>query len=237
MKKLAFLLLLLGSLGIAATAQKPKSTIRFRLSDGTPLLLTINGRDYQKTGRSITVSDLPGKRQSVMVYRFRPYADGRGGKAEQLYAGTIKLERGKTYEAVVDVDRRKLRLKQVVSIAPDELPFDPRRDQTINNHTAAPAVAAEEAVSPELQQLKAAMDKQTEDGKKLYEAKKYTTSNNYSTRDVKMIASWFFFDDTRLVFVKLAYPKVQDPKAYQEIAEAFTMEKNKQEFSSFLSGK
>lgn len=240
MKKLTGLFILLIFLGLETMAQKPKSTVRFRLSDGTPLLINLNGRDFQKTGRSITVSDLPGKRQSVIVYRYRPYVDGKGGKAERVYGGTIKLERGRTYEAVIDVNNRKLRLKQVVSVAPDELPFDPKRDQAIGGvpvEEMASATNPEVSIRPELQQLKAAMDGQGEDAKKLYEAKKYLADHAYASADIKTIASWFFFDDTRLVFAKSAYAKVSDPQGYAQVAEAFTMEDNKNAFEQFLKGK
>jgi|SRR5690606_8384597 len=234
MKKLLSLLLACTLVAMPAFAQKPKSTVRFRLSDGAPLLITINGRDFQKTGRSITISDLPGKRQRVDIYRFRPYADGKGGKAERVFSGTLKIERGKTYEAMVDVEKGKLRLQQVVSIAPDQLPFDPKRDEAI----AAPAGSELTALmDPALKALKQSMEEQPEDSKKLYQAKKFIANNSYSTQDLRQICSWLLFDDTRMVLVKAAYAQVKDPENYSRLLSVFTLKENQEAFLQFMQTK
>jgi hypothetical protein len=253
MKKILFLALSFFLFLNAATAQRSdRSTMRIRLSDGTPLLLTINGRDFKKTGRSITIGDIPRKRQNFQIYRFRPYADGRGGKAELVYSGTVKISKGATYDCVVDVRERKFMMKEVSGLAPiDRPPFNPRRDQPISNnkgdgdneqYTATEntdiAMPPSHEVSNRLQPLKTAMDRVDADSKKLAEAKKFVSQNSVIAAEVKSIAGWLFFDDTRLVFVKQAYPKVSDKENFNaEAGSVFTLAGSKSEFDDFMKGK
>ena len=235
----------------AATAQRSdRSTMRIRLSDGTPLLLTINGRDFKKTGRSITIGDIPRKRQNLQIYRFRPYADGRGGKAELVYSGTVKISKGSTYDCVVDVRERKFMMKEVSGLSPIERPpFNPRRDQPISNNNGDEdqyaatentdiAMPPSHDVSSRLQALKTAMDRVDADSKKLAEAKKFINQNSVTAAEVKSIAGWLFFDDTRLVFVKQAYPKVSDKENFNaEAGSVFTLPASKSEFDDFMKSK
>lgn len=251
MKKILFLALSFFLFLNAATAQRSdRSTMRIRLSDGTPLLLTINGRDFKKTGRSITIGDIPRKRQNFQIYRFRPYADGRGGKAELVYSGTVKISKGATYDCVVDVRERKFMMKEVGSLAPiDRPPFNPRRDQPIGNNNGDEdqyaatentdiAMPPSHDVSSRLQALKTAMDRVDADSKKLAEAKKFVTQNSVTAAEVKSIAGWLFFDDTRLVFVKQAYPKVSDKENFNaEAGSVFTLPASKSEFDGFMKDK
>ncbi len=180
MKKILVLVLSFFLFLHTASAQKSdRSTMRIRLSDGTPLLLTINGRDFKKTGRSITIGDIPRKRQDFRIYRFRPYADGRGGKAELVFSGRVKIEKGSTYDCVVDVREGKFMMKEVSSLpALDPTPFDPRRSQPTGNNSDPDAeqyAASDDTdiamppnhdVSSRLQALKTAMDHVDADSKK-----------------------------------------------------------------------
>lgn len=238
-------------LDTASAQRSDRSTMRIRLSDGTPLLLTINGRDFKKTGRSITIGDIPRKRQDLQVYRFRPYADGRGGKAELVYSGRVKINKGSTYDCVVDVRERKFLMKEVSSLpAIERPPFNPRRDQPTdrNSNEEEDQYAATENtdiamppsrdVSARLQPLKTAMDRVDADSKKLAEAKKFISQNSITAAEVKSIAGWLFFDDTRLSFVKAAYPKVSDKARFtEEVGSVFTLAGSKSEFDDFMKDK
>ncbi|RYZ36375.1 MAG: hypothetical protein EOP49_32645, partial [Sphingobacteriales bacterium] len=93
MKRILVLVLTLLLSVPAIYAQKSnRSVMRIRLSNGAPLMVTINGRDFKKIGRSITIGDIPRKRQYIQVYRYRAYADGQGGKAELAYSGNVKID-------------------------------------------------------------------------------------------------------------------------------------------------
>jgi hypothetical protein len=228
------------SFSVAFAQKNDRSTMRIRLSDGSPLMVTINGRDFKKTGRAITIGDIPKKRQDIQVYRFRPYADGGGGKAELVYSGTVKLEKGNTYDCIVDIGTRKFRMKEVASLAPvpDRLPFRPGNDKPIQEQTPVDEIPGNEPVaSTRLQGLKAAMDRVDEDSKKLVEAKKFIGQNTISSAEAKAIASWIFFDDNRMLFVKSAYPKVTDKNNFQQVGTVFTLEDSRKEFDAFMKGK
>lgn len=234
------------SLNFVFAQKNDRSAMRIRLSDGSPLLVTINGRDFKKTGRSITIGDIPRKRQNIQVYRFRPYADGNGGKAELVYSGTIKLVKGSTYDCIVDLGTRKFRMKEVSSLAPlaERPPFNPNQSQPVTqnsgntgNEEVTLDMPPDRTVSSRLQPLKTAMDKTDADSKKLAEARKFIQQNTLTSQEVKQIAGWMFFDDNRMLFVKQAYARVSDKNNFATVAEVFTLTESKKEFNSFLNSK
>lgn len=225
----------------ALIAQSNRSSIRIRLSDGDLIKIAVNNRYFEKTGRSLTIGDLHGRRQYLKVYRFRPYADGRGGKAELVFRGTIKIEKGTAYDAVVDVQSRKLQLSDI-SVMPAQaaLPsINSRPDQPLNSGEYIPEEQQETVYNPlpeHLQSLKIAMDAQITDAGKLKEAKNYLRQN-LSAQDAAIISEWFFFDDTRMDFVKAAYPKITDKNNAGLLRETFTGESAKQEFNKLFPRK
>jgi len=223
-----------------------RSTIRVRLSDNSPLMITVNGRDFKKIGRSITIGDLPGKRQNLQVYKYRRFADGKGGRAEQVFSGDIKIEKGSTYDCIVDIGAGKIRMWKVNALQPIAPPpgFNPRQSQPLNQDNADVAVAAGDTafemppvhnVDDKLLPLKASMEKVDADSKKLELAMNYIGKNSYNSQDVTNIAGWIFFDDNRMKFVKQAYARVTDKNNYASVGDVFTLPDSKKEFSSFLT--
>lgn len=209
-------------------------------------MVTINGRDFKKVGKSITIADIPRKRQYMQVYRYRPYADGKGGKAELVFSGTIKVQKGSVYDCIVDPRSRKFRMKEVAALQPlaQRPPFDPSRDQPLGGNTTMeePGEAEDTAielppdrtVSARLAPLKAAMDKVDADSKKLAEARKFIATNEINSEEVKTIASWIFFDDNRLPFVKAAYSRVTDKENFAYVRTVFTLPESEKEFDNFM---
>jgi hypothetical protein len=252
MKRIWILVLALLMVAPSLWAQQKsnRSTLRIRLSDGGPLLVTINGRDFKKIGRSITIADIPRKRQNLQVYRYRPYADGDGGKAELVFSGTIKVQKGSVYDCIVETSSRKFRMKEVASLQPlaQRPPFNPRQDQPLQQSQDEPMadgnqysnddvtleMPPDRTVSPKLASLKAAMDKVDADSKKLAEARKYIAANAITAAEAKDIAGWIFFDDNRLLFVKSAYAKVTDKTNFATVGEVFTLPESRKEFDRFL---
>ena len=214
-----------------------RSTLRIRLSDGSPLLITVNGRDFKKIGRSITIGDLPGKRQDIQVYKYRMFADGKGGKAELAFSGRIKIEKGYTYDCVVDLGTGKFRMKHVTSLqalpSPDAGPVQ-RPNQIAADDTPLELPVTTE-VDSKLLPLQKSMTNVDADSKKLELAINYVNANRVNTQDVTNIASWIFFDDNRMKFVKQAYSKVVDKNNYDAVGKVFTMDASKKEFSDFIA--
>lgn len=250
MKKVwVLVMVLIGSISLVFAGGNNRSIIRIRLSDGSPLMVTINGRDFGKIGRSLTIGDIPGKRQNLQVYKYRRYADGKGGKAELTFSGDIKIQKGSTYDCIVDVVSRKFRMKEVASLAalPAPVPMNRNGMQTLNQGQDAetPAAVQEDdngdlalpvavEVRPELLPLKKSMESVDADSKKLSLAVAFINKNKVNTADVTNIANWIFFDDNRMKFVKQAYGSVSDKNNYATVSSVFTLQQSKKEFEDFL---
>lgn len=236
MKRILSLLLLVLLSGNLFAQKNNRSTLRIRLSDDTPLTVSVNGRYFQKTGRSITLGDLPKKRHNIKVYRFRAYQDGNGGKAELVYSGRIKVEPGTTYDCVVDVNARKFRMKPVGSLSAER-----NQGSSVNgrNNGTDIALPPSQTVnrSAAITQLKTNIDAKGEDAEKLKIANAYLNRQKVSVNEAKDIASWFYFDDTRLSFVKAAYGKVSDPNNFSQLGEVFTLDSSFKDFQKFLEQK
>jgi hypothetical protein len=240
MKRLLLSVFALLFLAPALIAQSNRSALRIRLSDGDLMKIAVNNRYFEKVGRVLTIGDLHGKRQYLKVYRFRPYADGKGGKAELIFSGTVKLKRGTDYDAIVDVQNRKLKIKErsgpLKPMQPP--PFKPQVDKPTSGGEYIPEEQPQVAhrLPDRLLSLKAAMDKEITDAAKLNKAKVYLRQG-LSAQDAATISSWFFFDDTRMEFVKAALPEMTDKNNAGLLRETFTEESAKQDLDKLLSGK
>ena len=232
-------LLILSLISVSGFAQRSnKTTIHFRLSDGQPMVLTINDRQFQKVNTKITLFDLPRKRHSVQIYRFRPYADGKGGKAELVYSGRFKVDPGSTYDAVVDVSRRKLLIKDLGIAADDSrgrgsayMPPppanapDPKGDIAINSMIGN--------TDAKLLRLHQDMLETKEDSKKLEKAKQYVAARNVSSSDLRTIAGWIMFDDNKLDLLKYAYTRMSDEQNFEQLSDVFTMPEAQNSFKEY----
>lgn len=245
----SFVILLLFTFQSSLAANRERSTIRFSLSDGYPLTLNINNRDYKKAGRFVTIGDIPRKRQNVRIYRYRAFADGRGGKAELVFSGNIKVDPGSTYECIVDVNSGKARL---IKVNPSKLDknkgnnavFNPEKDKPIsaaedkNNSTRENfEIELPKTIDKKLLPLKESMDKAESDFEKLKRAKQFISQNDLKSEDIQSICSWFFFDDAKLECAKYAYDKVSDSNNYELISTSFTLASTKNSFMEFLKQK
>ncbi|HTO16846.1 MAG TPA: DUF4476 domain-containing protein [Edaphocola sp.] len=246
MKRISALIILV-LFSFSGFAQNPnKSTLHFRLSNGQPLTITINGRDFRKVNTQITLVDLPGKRHSVQVYRFRPYADGKGGKAELVYSGSFKIQKGNVYDVIVDVNQRILRIKNLGRVGEVDL--------NRNNSAALPPslppnaqnnVIPEQEYIPEnsdmnisarLLIIKEQMDIVDEDSKKLKIAQDYIQKNPISTADLRNISSWIMFDDNKMILLKSAYSKIKDKQNFAGLKTIFILPETQSDFEKYANG-
>ena len=235
MKPIAKILLLL-SLSWTATAQKSnRSSIQFRLSDGQPLMISLNNRDFKTVNRQITVGDLPGKRQYVKVYRFIPNSNGNGGQANIVYSGTFRTKPGFKYDAIVDVNRRKLSIKELgqVNFEPNSMPPPPMPNSQGSN--AIDVENPDFSLSGKLIYLKQQMDKETADTKKLELVKEYIQKNKVSSSDLKKIAPWIMFDDNKMNLLKYAHSYLIDSQNFYQLKEVFTLPEAQNEFEKYVS--
>lgn len=253
MKKILWFSVLLLLLCGTAFGQAKRSVIRFRLSDGSLIRIALNGRYFNKTGRYLTVGDIPGKRQKVKIYRFRPYANKPGGKASLVFQGKIKIEKGGRYEAVVDTKTGQLYLTKVNNLSnqPGRLP-PPDANQNLNitasglstfqrqNGNAFVATTGktriDSTLSPQMEQLGKEMNAAVTDEKKLKAAMDYLKKTPaITTANARQICSWLLFDDNRLKFLKNAYPKVTDRQHLGSLADTFTENTAQKEWQNYLA--
>lgn len=233
-----FLFLICSLITFGAFAQRSnRSTLHFRLSDGQPLLVTINDRDYKKVNTRITIADIPGRRPYVKVYRFRPYADGNGGKAELIYSGTIKIAPGSVYDCIVDLKSRKLLVKDLGADGspsqPAYIPPPPPPVPDISNDVAIDHSTDNLNMDARLLRLQQNITNTKEDSKKLAAAKNYVLQNGTSTEELKTIASWIMFDDNKMELLKSSYNSIWDKQNFGSLKEVFTLEAAQKEFTQY----
>ncbi len=235
-----FLILVCSLITFGAFAQRSnRSTLHFRLSDGQPLVVTINDRDYKKVNTRITISDVPGRRQHIKAYRFRPYADGNGGKAELIYSGTIKIAPGSSYDCIVDMKSRKLLVKDLGpgnSLAPAAyMPPPPPPVPDSRNDVAIDHSTDNLNMDARLIQLQQNITNTKEDSKKLAAAKSFVAKNGTTTAELKTIASWIMFDDNKMELLKSSYNSIRDKQNFANLKEVFTMPEAQKEFTQYAA--
>jgi len=198
----------------ALNAQKPRSSLVVRMDDGQPLTVAVNNRYFNKTGTRLTVGDVLGKRPYLQVYRFRPYADGKGGKAELVFSGKIKIERRGTYEVIVHPGNRSVSVGQR-RILPQEQPLSPgayEQEQIIT--LSKPAGEAEKA--PWLQTLLNQMADKVKDSDKLRIARSGLPPS-LTTIEAGFICDAILFEDNKLHFLKEVHSKIADPENFSHL--------------------
>lgn len=253
MKKILLIPILILFLFNSSFAQSKRSTIRFQLSDGGLIQIAINGRYFNKTGRSLTIGDIPGKWQEIKIYRFQPYANRPGGKASLLFSGDIKIQKGSKYEAIIDAKTNQLYLTQVnnLNVNNGKLP-PPQNNQILkngnlpdqqkivdtSNQDDAPETNTAATLSSDMQGLQKQMNAEVSDQKKLDKALTFLHDiESLSSNDAKNICSWLLFDDNRMKFLKAAYDKISDPQHLEIVKQTFTETSTKESFESYLQSK
>lgn len=229
---------LLSLISFNATAQKkPTSSIRFSTSNQEPISVILNDRDFNRIGKTIIFNDLPKKRQSVQMYAITQDRNGRK-KGNLIYSGNIKLEPGKKYDAILDLNTHKLRLKAVrdfpITTSVERKPnankqgveYQKSSEGLVNSTANNPGIQLTSA----MKSLKADMDKSVIDKDKIAKAQKFSTQYKLNCAEAQVIAEWLSFDDSKLIFLKSITDKVSDPQHLASIANIFTYENNKNEY-------
>lgn len=243
MKRLLFLSFMLLFSASVVFAQSRRSTIRFSLSDGSRIAVSLNGRYFNKTGRTLTVGDVPGKKQNVKVYRYRPYARKNGGKATLVFSGKVKIEKGGMYNAVVDAKTGQLYLTEVSNLTQNTVgKLPPPAANQILDETPKPTTPLAQAttaeIPPALKELKSKMYGQTADAEKFKIARTYLQQqSSIRAEDLRLICTWLLFDDNKMSIVQEAYDKVSDKNNLEAVRSVFTETANQQAFDQMLKKK
>src|SRR5690554_1358016 len=228
-KSIVFICSILLIFSTVSFAQRPKSTIRFQFEDGSLMKIAVNNRNYPHIASSLIISDIPGRRPFVQIYKFRPYADGQGGKAELVFSKRLKIERGKTYEAMVNAHNKTVDLMMVNQL-------DRRTLSPVTEIGSENIKEQKMELNPPLRTVIRAMDAEVSDLKKLEIAKQHM-GNNIPFDDARHITSSFLFDDTRLEFIKYIYPKISEQSQIATLEHTFNSPEGKTSFKEFLKNK
>lgn len=235
MKRILVLLMLLLGLG-DVMAQNRECVLKISLSDDSPLTLTINGRRYEKHGRSLTIADLPPGRHRLQVYAYTPYERNSGGRANLVYSGSIRLERGTYNEAIVDGYRSRLRMTSqplednVVTYDDNDRDNrdrdrDRRNDRYDRNRLSAQDVS----------DLKTRVDDRITDTDKLTLIKSVLNGRSYNSAQVGEMMRWLSFDSSKLDLAKAAYSGAVDKQDYWKLESELSFSSSKDELNEYIS--
>ncbi|WP_165836249.1 DUF4476 domain-containing protein [Taibaiella soli] len=230
-------------------AQSDHSALKVVLNDGSPLVVTLDDRRYNKHGVSLTIGDLPPGKHYVKVYAYTPYKSKQGGNAELVFSGKIKIKAGTMAYAVVDPSKQTLSLSESPLTAQNynPPPAQPSHntftegDRSAVTSSAAPAENVNRAPVPhydlssmDFANVKKAAGEQETDSKKLTTMQTALGEHTYSTDQVKEMMGWFSFDDTRVAFAKWCYPHVVDKANYGELSSVFSFDNTRNDFDNFM---
>ena len=233
--KNVFIFLLALCSSVFAMGQKPKSTLKIRLSDGQPLMITINGRDFRKINTLLTLNDVPGKRHSIQVYKYHPGSENRNAQAQLVFSGNIKIEPGNTYDCIVDVPQRKWYMKKLgINEGPSYQAPPPSPLPNAKNDVPLASNRELAFYSPRLKNTIDEMDKAKEDAKKLALAKAFLSGQSINSAEARKLADHIMFDDNKLEFLKTAYPSISDKPQFATLQDVFNIEKSRKDFLDFL---
>lgn len=246
MKKLLFTLILMAVTVANLFAQSRRSIIKVRLSDNSRLAVSINDRYYDKQGTSITIGDLPAGRHYIKIYRYVPYATGRGGKARVVYSGGIRLSEGTISEFTYDVRRNDLyATTEFIDDTYDDRRDDRRddryddrrddryeeRDDVYNNRRGR--VWTQQDMSD----LKKRVDDRMMDGEKQKLMQSVLQDRRYTTEQMRTMLNWLSFESTKVEVAKWGYDNVSDKQNYWKLESEFTFSSSKDEFNNYINGR
>lgn len=208
-------------------AQKPKSTITFYTEQEDILQVSVNNRMFDKRSSRVTVSNIPGKRPYVEIFRLQENSKGQL-QLQRIYSGTLKLEPGQQYTAEVVVNKRAVALRKG-ALLPPKTP-DPILPVAEGNNDMGSVMEVEDAnwmISPLLDELLNEMDNEIADEGKLNVVLSFK-NKDWTVPNMIIIMQQLLFDESRLKFLKSQSIEQLSPKQIEQLQEALTSEEAKQ---------
>ncbi|MCB0700329.1 MAG: DUF4476 domain-containing protein [Chitinophagales bacterium] len=205
------------------------SVLKVRLTTGEPLAIKIDGRDYQKYARSLTVGDLPRGWHRLNVYEVSEYKKG-GGRAKLIYSGKLRLDRGTV--TLCEVDPRSGKMRISTQGMEDVYVGDGPREGS--GGRAVPDSRMVGITDKEMADLEQEVQQMPTDVNTLKTMKETLAHKSYTTEQAKKMVNWLAFDGSRLDFAKWSYSHVTDKESLSELSDAFSLDSSKEEFKKFL---
>jgi len=248
MKKL-FFTLVISVVSIASLLAQPRrSIVKVRMSDNSRIAVSIDDRYYDKQGTSITIGDLPAGRHYLKIYRYTPYATGRGGKARVVYSGGLRLSEGTITEMTYDV--RKNDVYATTEFIDDSYEngnnnnnrYEDRRDRhddrdDIYDRGSNNGGYNRTWTQQDMNDLKNRVDDRIGDSDKQKLVESVLKDRRYTTEQMRSILSWFSFESTKVELAKWGYDNVSDRQNYWKLESEFTFTSSKDEFNNYINGR
>ena len=230
-------------LSFSAVAQRPRGELRVRMTDGNPISVVINGRDYERRASSITIGDLPRGKHRIQVYAMR---GKRLQNPELVYSGRVRVEESAVTYVSVDPTRHAARVqtRAVGDIVPWGNASDDANDRSRpyddNGANATSGRSTRNSNMPwltdaDLEDLRRRATERTTDGSKLELIRNVIAGRRYSTAQVRAMAGMLTFESTKLDLAKQAYEGVSDPKDYWKLEDIFTFDASKKELQDYMA--
>ena len=235
MSRLLYSLVIVLTTAVAAFARNDeRSVLEIRLSDHSPLVVSIDGRQYDKYGRTITIGNLPKGWHDLRVYEYLEYKKG-GARAKLLYTGRIRIAAGSVTECVVDIETRRMRI-HTMDIEDAYVDYDqPHTDEPGNPTGEEPYTNSNVLNNKDLNDLKTRVDDRITDTDKLKLMKSVLEQRTYYSVQVRTMLNWLAFESSRLDFAKWSYNRVLDKQEYWKLEDMFTFSSSKDEFNEHIS--
>ena len=214
----------------AAFAQSRRAVLKVRLSDHSPLTVTIDNRVYDRHGTAITIGDLPAGSHYLKVYEYKAYRDEPGGAAKLLYSGYVRTRRNTITTCVVNPYKGKVMLRTRPLDEEDE--WNDRREPDYRQYDDRNVLSQQD-----MDDLKSRVNDRITDTDKLKLMKSVLANTTYYTAQVQKMMGWLSFESSKLEFAKWAYTAVMDAKNYWKLESEFSFSSSKDEFNDYIQGK
>lgn len=239
MKNVILLFLLTISTLQAAASNREESALKIRFNDNRPITVSIDGRNYDRYGKSLTFGNLPSGWHNLKVYEFIEYQKG-GGRAKLMYSGSVRIKSGVVVYCIVDAATRRMRVRtqdiddlyvdyDKANSIDEDAPrnHDDTRSERVNR--SKDAVALNDII-----ELERIIKNKITDTDKLKLLKTALKEEKYYLSDVRNILGWLSFESSRLDFVKWSYSRVLDAKDYWKLDSDFNFSSSKNELHKFI---
>ncbi len=243
MKKSIFFLVFILITSVVFAGNRERSALKIRFSDNRPIVVSIDGRSYDRHGKSLTFGNLPPGWHKLRVYEYLEYTRG-GGRAKLLYSGSVRIRSGVVVYCIVDPETRRMRIRSEdiddlyvdytdESNVEEEVP--PRHDERPEDRRLNRSDRA--IAGDELKELELIVKSKVTDTEKLKYLKSVLKDKEYYLEDTRALMRLLSFESSKLDFAKWSYDRVINNSQYWKLDGEFTFDSSSDELQDFIEDK
>lgn len=236
MSRLVYTLLFIITASIPAMAQySQRSVLEIRMNDHEPIVVSVDGRYYNKHGRTVTIGNLPRGWHDLRVYEYLEYKKG-GARAKLLYTGRIRIDAGTVTHCVVDRQTGRMRTR-TMDIEDAYLDYDQPDNNDRYNDNERHERKSNALNNEDLNDLKARVEDRITDTERLKLMKSVLEQRTYYSVQVRTMVDWLAFESSKLDFAKWSYERALDKQDYWKLEDVFSFSSSKDEFNQYISSR